>query len=133
MTGPNPFLTGLACRCPACGEGPLFDGFLKVRARCDACGQDLRAADSGDGPAVFIVLIVGMIACFCALMTEVLYHPPVWVHLVVWLPLTAILLLPVWGAIGLLVYFFYSRGHSHVGRGLTDAPDTTTPSIIDGP
>ena len=49
------------------------------------------------------------------------------------LPLTAILLLPVWGAIGLLVYFFYSRGHSHVGRGLTDAPDTTTPSIIDGP
>ena len=91
MTAPNPFLTGLACRCPACGEGPLFDGFLKVRARCDACGQDLRAADSGDGPAVFIVLIVGMIACFCALMTEVLYHPPVWVHLVLWLPLTAIL------------------------------------------
>ena len=49
------------------------------------------------------------------------------------LPLTAILLLPIWGAIGLLVYFFYSRGHSHVGRGIVDAVDNTNPSIIDGP
>jgi uncharacterized protein (DUF983 family) len=91
VAGANPFLTGLACRCPNCAEGRLFEGFLRVAARCEACGQDLRAADSGDGPAVFIVLIVGMIACFGALVTEVAYHPPAWVHLVVWLPLTVIL------------------------------------------
>jgi uncharacterized protein (DUF983 family) len=93
VAGVNPFLTGLACRCPNCGEGALFDGFLTVSARCEACGLNLRAADSGDGPAVFIVLIVGMISCFCALITEVMFHPPIWVHLVLWLPLTAILVL----------------------------------------
>ena len=91
MAGLNPFLTGLTCRCPNCGEGALFEGFLRVSPRCEACGLDLRAADSGDGPAVFIVLIVGMIACFGALITEVAYHPPAWVDLVIWLPLTVIL------------------------------------------
>ncbi|QUD87297.1 DUF983 domain-containing protein [Phenylobacterium montanum] len=93
MAGVNPILAGLACRCPACGEGDLFEGYLKVGARCEACGLDLRAADSGDGPAVFIILIVGMLACFAALVTEFTVHPPVWVHLVLWLPLSALLTL----------------------------------------
>jgi uncharacterized protein (DUF983 family) len=91
VAGLNPFLTGLACRCPNCGEGALFDGFLRVAHRCEACGLDLQAADSGDGPAVFIVLIVGMVVCAAALVTEVAYHPPVWLHLILWLPLTALL------------------------------------------
>jgi uncharacterized protein (DUF983 family) len=93
MTGVNPIGAGLACKCPNCGEGDLFDGFLKVTSRCEACGFDLSAADSGDGPAVFIILIVGMVVCFSALITEVVAHPPVWVHLMIWLPLTAILTL----------------------------------------
>ncbi len=89
----NPVLAGLACRCPRCAKGPLFNGFLKVSERCDACGLDLRAADSGDGPAVFIILIVGCLVGFGALITEINFHPPVWVHMVIWLPLTAILCL----------------------------------------
>lgn len=89
--GVNPVLAGLACRCPNCGKGPLFSGFLKVSERCEACGFDLKAADSGDGPAVFIILIVGTLMGFGALITEVAVHPPVWVHMVIWLPLTAIL------------------------------------------
>lgn len=93
MAGPNPFLTGLACRCPQCGEGPLFAGFLKVADRCEACGQDLAAADSGDGPVVFILLIVGMIVIFSMLIVELTYHPPIWLHLVLWLPLATILTL----------------------------------------
>lgn len=93
MAGVNPVLAGLACRCPNCGEGHLFEGFLKVADRCEACGYDLRAADSGDGPAVFIILFVGIVVGFGALVTEVVAHPPVWVHLIVWLPLTAILVL----------------------------------------
>jgi uncharacterized protein (DUF983 family) len=93
MVRVNPIAAGLACRCPNCGEGALFDGFLKVTPRCEACGFNLQSADSGDGPAVFIVLIVGMIVCFCALMTEVAIRPPIWVHLLLWLPLTAILTL----------------------------------------
>lgn len=93
MSSVNPFLAGIACRCPNCGEGNLFEGFLKVAPQCEACGFDLRKADSGDGPAVFIILIVGCIVGFGALITEVAAHPPVWVHMVLWLPLTLILCL----------------------------------------
>jgi uncharacterized protein (DUF983 family) len=91
--GVNPVLAGLACRCPNCGEGALFSGFLQIAERCDGCGLDLRACDSGEGPAVFIILIVGVLMGFGALITEVAVHPPVWVHLVIWLPLTVILCL----------------------------------------
>jgi uncharacterized protein (DUF983 family) len=84
---------GLRCRCPACGEAPLFDGFLQVRPVCKACGADLSAQDSGDGPVAFIVLIVGAVVVGLALVVEVRYGPPVWLHLLLWLPLTVILTL----------------------------------------
>ena len=93
MAGINPVVAGLLCRCPNCGEGPRFEGFLKVSPRCEACGYDLQAADSGDGPAVFIILVVGFIACFGILITEVSLQPPIWVLLVTWLPIGAILTL----------------------------------------
>jgi uncharacterized protein (DUF983 family) len=93
MAGVNPVLAGVACRCPSCGEGALFSGFLTVSPECEACGLDLRQADSGDGPAVFIILIVGCIVGFSALITEIAFHPPVWLHLILWLPLTLILCL----------------------------------------
>jgi len=93
VAGVNPFVAGVLCRCPNCGEGPLFEGFLKVTERCEACGYDLRAADSGDGPAVFIILVVGFIACFGILITEVTLQPPIWVLLITWLPIGAILTL----------------------------------------
>jgi uncharacterized protein (DUF983 family) len=84
---------GLRCRCPACGEAPLFDGFLHVRPVCGKCGADLSAQDSGDGPVAFIVLIVGAVVVGLALVAEVRYGPPVWLHLLLWLPLTVILTL----------------------------------------
>ena len=93
MAGPNPLLSGLAGRCPNCGEGHLFDGFLKVSRSCEACGFDLSSADSGDGPAVFVILVGGFLVAFAALFTEVAVHPPVWVHLVLWLPITVIVCL----------------------------------------
>lgn len=89
----NPLLAGLAGRCPNCGEGHLFEGFLKVTPRCEACGYDLARADSGDGPAVFVIMIAGFLLAFAALFTEFAFHPPIWVHLVVWLPLTGIVCL----------------------------------------
>lgn len=111
MAGPNPFLTGLACRCPACGEGHLFDGYLKVTDRCEACGADLSKADSGDGPVVFILLIVGVIVVFGMLFVEFSFHPPVWLQLIIWLPLAAILSLaslrPFKGV--LIAMQFYNR------------------------
>jgi uncharacterized protein (DUF983 family) len=90
---PNPFTAGLACRCPNCGEGHLFEGFLKVAPRCEACGMDLSKADSGDGPVVFILLIVGMVVVFSMLIVELTVHPPIWLHLILWLPLATILTL----------------------------------------
>lgn len=89
----NPLLAGLKCRCPNCGEAPLFAGYLSVTPKCEACGQDLSNADSGDGPVVFILLIVGAIGCGGLLFTELTFHPPVWLELVIWLPLIAALTL----------------------------------------
>ncbi|MFN3523877.1 MAG: DUF983 domain-containing protein [Phenylobacterium sp.] len=91
MASHNPLLAGLTGRCPNCGEGHLFEGFLRVAPRCEACGFDLAKADSGDGPAVFVILIAGFIVAFGALFTEFALHPPVWVHLVLWLPATLVI------------------------------------------
>jgi uncharacterized protein (DUF983 family) len=83
----SPLATGLACRCPRCGQGALFTGFLTVTERCAVCGLDLRKADSGDGPAVFIILILGFLVVPMALLAEVKFEPPMWLHMVVWPPL----------------------------------------------
>ncbi len=90
---PGPFLAGALGRCPACRHGPLFEGFLKLAPACGLCGYPLGEADSGDGPAVFVIIVVGFAIVFGSLFTEIAYHPPVWVHLVVWLPLGAVLCL----------------------------------------
>ena len=76
----SPFRNGLACRCPRCGQGKLFQGFLDLRPRCDVCGLDYRFADAGDGPAVFVVFLAGAIVVACALIVEFKFEPPIWVH-----------------------------------------------------
>lgn len=87
--------TGLACRCPRCGIGRLFKGFLTLPPRCDHCGLDYGFADAGDGPAVFVTLIVGTIVVGLALILDIAYEPPIWVHMVISLPLAVILCLAV--------------------------------------
>ena len=64
---------GLSCACPRCGRGKLFRGFLTLRPRCEACGLDFSFADSGDGPAVFIMFLAGFIVVGAALIAEALY------------------------------------------------------------
>src|SRR5471030_1601559 len=88
-----PIGRGLRGRCPACGQGRLFQGFLKLRPACEQCGLDFSFADSGDGPAVFVILIGGAIVVFAALLTEVAYQPPYWLHAALWLPLILIVTL----------------------------------------
>lgn len=108
MTGVSPLSAGLRCRCPRCGRGRLFQGFLTVAQRCEACGLDLVRADSGDGPAVFVVLIVGAVVTAMALIVEVKYQPAIWLHLALWLPLILLgtlgLLRPLKGAMIALQY-----------------------------
>jgi uncharacterized protein (DUF983 family) len=84
----NPFLAGLMGKCPACGKGSLFSGYLKFADRCSACGEDFAKADAGDGPAVFVIFVAGAIIIPLVLAIELALTPPLWVHMVVWLPLT---------------------------------------------
>jgi len=77
--------------CPRCGEGKLFHGYLHLAPRCSQCGLDYAMFDAGDGPAVFVVLIVGAIVCAGALYVEFTFSPPYWVHAVLWIPTIVIL------------------------------------------
>jgi uncharacterized protein (DUF983 family) len=88
-----PIARGLRGRCPACGEGHLFQGFLAVRPACERCGQDFAFADAGDGPAVFVILIGGAIVVGAALATEIVFQPPYWLHAMLWLPLVLLVTL----------------------------------------
>ena len=83
--------SGLSGKCPRCGRGKLFSGYINLRERCDVCGLDYSFADSGDGPAVFVILIIGFVIVGMALGVEVAYQPPYWLHAVLWLPLLIIL------------------------------------------
>ena len=82
----SPFRAALGCRCPRCGEGRLFSGLLKVRQACEVCGLDLSAQDAGDGPAVFVVFLLGIVVVGIAAWVELRFSPPIWVHLVVQIP-----------------------------------------------
>lgn len=105
---PSPYLAGLLGRCPNCGEGHLFSGFLTLRPRCEVCGLDYGFADAGDGPAVFIILIAGFIVVGCALIVEFKFEPPLWVHALLWLPLIlATTLLPLRSMKSLMVALQY--------------------------
>jgi uncharacterized protein (DUF983 family) len=96
--------TGLAGRCPRCGRGKLFDGMLKVRGACGECELDLRGHDSGDGPAVFVILGLGALMMGLVLWVEFRFEPPVWVHLVLWIPLViALTIVPLRLIKGVLV------------------------------
>jgi uncharacterized protein (DUF983 family) len=82
---------GLAGRCPACGSGKLFSGYLTLAPRCNVCGLDYGFAEAGDGPAVFVILITGFIVVGAALFVEMAYAPPYWLHALIWGPLAILL------------------------------------------
>ena len=71
----------------------MFQGFLDLAPRCNACGLDYSFADAGDGPAVFVTLLAGFVVVALALWVEVAYEPPMWVYVVVFFPLTLIICL----------------------------------------
>jgi len=119
-------VAGLRCACPRCGKGKLFRGFLTLPPSCAVCGLDYGFADSGDGPAVFIMFLAGFIVVGAALFTEVVYHPPYWVHAALWLPLILIvtlgLLRPMKGLMIALQYYHKAEERRFGGTGGTGAP-----------
>ena len=101
-------LRGLRGRCPRCGEGTLYRGFINLKPACEKCGLDFGFADAGDGPAVFAILIGGFIVVFAALGVEFAYQPPYWLHALLWLPLILLVTLgplrPIKGVLIALQY-----------------------------
>ncbi|MCC6826777.1 MAG: DUF983 domain-containing protein [Novosphingobium sp.] len=75
--------------CPRCGGRTLFAGVAQFAPRCRACGLDLAQFNVGDGPAAFLTLIIGALITGLALWLELAWHPPFWLHIVLWVPLTA--------------------------------------------
>lgn len=119
-TLPGAVRAGLSCACPRCGKGKLFKGFVTLRPKCEVCGLEYAFADSGDGPAVFIILIAGFIVVGAALVTEVLYQPPFWVHAVLWLPLILLVTLgPLRPMKGLMIalQFHHKAAEERFGGG----------------
>ncbi|SDO08528.1 DUF983 domain-containing protein [Aureimonas jatrophae] len=114
--GVDPAKAGAAGHCPRCGKGPLFQGFLKLRSACGRCKLDFRPLDQADGPAFFVMTVVGFVVVGLALYVEVAYSPSIVVHLLLWIPLTIILSLPLMRiAKGLMVGLQY-RNKAAEGR-----------------
>jgi uncharacterized protein (DUF983 family) len=93
----------LACRCPRCGEGRLYEGVLTIRPACNVCGLDLRANDTGDGPAALVILVLGTVVVGLAFWVEFRFEPPLWVHALLWpavtLPLALLMIRPLKAAL----------------------------------
>ncbi len=82
---------GLKGRCPRCGEGKLFHQILNVREKCDKCNLNYRFADAGDGASIFVLFLLGAVMVGAALYVELTFAPPLWLHAVLWAPVTMIL------------------------------------------
>ena len=82
----SPLAAALSGRCPKCGSKGLFAGWVRFADKCRQCGLDFAGFNVGDGPAAFLILIVGAIVTVSAIATELAYEPPFWVHLI-WLPI----------------------------------------------
>lgn len=85
--------TALSCKCPRCAQGDIFISryTLKLHKNCPSCGYDLAGSDSADGPAVFLIFILGFTIVPAALFVELSYEPPVWLHILLWPPLVVAL------------------------------------------
>ncbi len=110
----NAMMRGFFNRCPSCGNGSLFSGFLKTVHSCDTCKEEIHHHRADDAPPYFTITLVGHIIIPALLAVEVYYRPEIWIHMAIWLPLTVILSLgflrPIKGALVGLQWAFYMHG-----------------------
>jgi uncharacterized protein (DUF983 family) len=115
----SPFFAALACRCPRCGEGKLFSRLLNMGERCNACGLNYAFVNSGDGPAVFAIFILGFLCLGGALIAEFKFGVPWWMHVVLWgivTPLVAIYLLRFLKALLIALQFKYKAEEGRLAK-----------------
>jgi uncharacterized protein (DUF983 family) len=91
MKEPTPGAVALRGLCPRCAAKTLYKGLAGFAPKCRACGLDFAGFNVGDGPAAFLILIVGGLVTALAIALELGAEPPFWVHILLWLPLTAVL------------------------------------------
>jgi uncharacterized protein (DUF983 family) len=84
----HPLKAAIAGDCPRCGAHTLFDGLVRFAPKCRSCGLDFSSFNVGDGPAAFLILIVGALVVVGALVLDAAVEPPWWVHLI-WVPIAA--------------------------------------------
>ena len=110
----NAMVNGFMHKCPNCGKGRLFRSFLKTNYACEVCSEEFHHHRADDAPPYFTIVIVGHIIVSAILSLEVAAKPPIWVHLIIWIPLTIVfslaLLGPVKGAIVGLQWSKYMHG-----------------------
>ncbi len=115
-------------KCPACGKGKLFNGYLTVSPSCASCGEELHHQRADDAPPYFTILLVGHIIVPLALAVEIAYRPEMWIHMALWLPLTLFsslfFLRPIKGALVGLQWALYMHGFD------PDAYDPDAPEDI---
>jgi uncharacterized protein (DUF983 family) len=116
MSDQNPVDIALSAFCPHCGEGRLFKGYLTLASRCSSCGLDYDFADAGDGPAVFVMMLIGFVIVGAALIVEFRYRPPLWLHLLLWIPLATGAALAVLRPMKALMIALQSRNRAAEGR-----------------
>jgi len=107
----SPLYRGLTGRCPRCGRGALFRAFLKVNDNCPACGEELHHHRADDFPAYLVIVIVGHIVVALTLGVEAAFSPPLWLHALIWLPLTFAMALALLQPVkGLVVAWQWQQG-----------------------
>ena len=87
----SPISAGLRCRCPRCGEWQVFSTYLGFAPSCSVCGANFEKADAGDGPAFFVMFLVGILVTPPVLLVQIIFDPPYWVHMLIWGPIIVLL------------------------------------------
>ena len=108
----SPLRAAIAGLCPRCGSRTLFAGWVGFADKCRACGLDFSSFNVGDGPAAFLILIVGALVVVGALVLDAAAEPPWWVHLM-WLPVAAALTI---GGLRVAKAWLLSQEYKHRAR-----------------
>jgi uncharacterized protein (DUF983 family) len=101
--------------CPRCGASGLFRGAVSFSAECQTCRLDFSKFNVGDGPAAFLIFIVGGLVMLGAILLELNAHPPFWVHILIWLPLTTLLTIGLLRIVKAALLVLEYRNQAHEG------------------
>ncbi|MDB5720986.1 MAG: hypothetical protein JWP15_1604 [Alphaproteobacteria bacterium] len=118
---PPPGLVAIRGLCPRCGARTLFGGLVAFAPRCRSCGLDFSAFNVGDGPAALLILVIGAVITGLAIALELGAHPPFWVHILLWLPLTTLAVIGSLRVAKALLLALEYRHEAAEGR-ITDEP-----------